>query len=966
MHALSIGFLSPKAARWLFAVGCLLAGCRGKTDSQLWDDALAAMRRKETAAAAQALDELLRRRPTHGKALLYRAQLARDAGDDEAALAWLARVPDDAPKEGGTARFVEGSILIARQRAREAEARLRRACELNPDFAQPHERLVQLFVLQRRKADLLEQLRQLAELRPPPLPELALQITAGERMAAPEEAIPQLEGFVAADADDFASRYALGVYYVDALRFDDALRTLRRLVADAPQHADARAALAQLLLEREDLDAAADVLASVDWSSVVVPELWRARALYALECAEWDVAAYCLAEVIRRDVLDRAAFVRMGQALQRLGDVDAAGAALQRAVQLARLREQFETLGIQMLRGRLTPADVVQAAELLAELGETERAAAWYQEALKLDPRSAAARKGLAAVSGAPGPPIAAILAAAPRPERPLSARRRPRPASATANAVASHSAMRFADEHAAAQLEFQYFNGASGFKYLIESMGGGAAVIDFDLDTWPDLFFPQGARLPLQAEDQEFRDELWRNLQGERFVRLPEVAGVGDPGYGLGAAVGDLDNDGFDDLVIGNFGRSTVLHNQGDGTFVDVSAQAGMARAEMSTSVGCADLDRDGDLDLFVVNYVDSLKVCRDDAGAVSACSPSNHAAVDDRIYRNLGDGRFEELTAAGLAPGGKGLGLVLADFDDDGWVDAFVANDTTPNFLYRNHSQSGLLHMSEEGLLAGVALSEAGIAQAGMGVACGDLNDDLFLDLYVTYFYREANGLYLNNGQGSFVEATRAWGLHEPTVSLLGFGTQAVDFDLDGRRELFVANGHIDDQRAKGIPWKMSPQLFVLGAPGRYVEASAAAGEFFSEPALGRGVACLDWNGDRRPDLVVNHQDRPAALLTNQTRPVGNSLELRLIGVTGNRSAVGARVLASLGGKTARVDVTSGDGFLASNERRLRIGMGAAERVERLEVRWPDGGVSEYSDLPANSAWTLVQGRRAAALGR
>jgi hypothetical protein len=288
---------------------------------------------------------------------------------------------------------------------------------------------------------------------------------------------------------------------------------------------------------------------------------------------------------------------------------------------------------------------------------------------------------------------------------------------------------------------------------------------------------------------------------------------------------------------------------------------------------------------------------------------------------------------------------------------VDVFVANDTSPNFLYRNHSTTGQLKFSEEGHIAGVSLSENGIAQAGMGVACGDLNGDLRLDLYVTYFHREANGLYLNLGNGQFQEETRRYGLYQPTLEMLGFGTQAVDFNLDGRLELVVANGHIDDQRARGIPWKMPPQLFVPSGPTAFQDQSRDAGDYFRGEYLGRAVARCDWNRDGRPDLVIVHQDRPAAVLTNTTETVGRHFTIKLRAVSDNRSAIGARVNLTSGGRTQRVDVTSGDGYCCSNQRTLQFGLGDANRVDNLEIVWPSGTRDVYVDLPAQSSWIAVQ---------
>jgi hypothetical protein len=381
-----------------------------------------------------------------------------------------------------------------------------------------------------------------------------------------------------------------------------------------------------------------------------------------------------------------------------------------------------------------------------------------------------------------------------------------------------------------------------------------------------------------------------------------------------------------------------------------------------MSSSAAFADLDADGNLDLYVATYVESLKVCRAADGRVSACDPHSHEGPPDVLYRSNGDGTFTDVSepsGVAAAEDGKGLGVVVADLDEDGKPDIYVSNDTTPNFLFANRTApGGPLRFEERGLAAGAALNGTGEAEAGRGIAAADFDGDGRLDLHVTNFYLESNTLYRNLGEGLFEDATRQAGLTAATVPWLGFGTQAADFDLDGDPDLFVANGHIDNFEFRGEPWKMPAQVFRNRGDSRFVEVSAKSGPYFAERCLGRGVARLDWNRDGRPDLVVVNQDRPAALLTNETAETGRFARIQLHGTTSNRDAIGTRLIVTAGGRTQSIFVCGGDGITCSNERTQIIGLGPAERIERLEVRWPSGETTNLGDLPIGQTIIVVEG--------
>lgn len=592
-----------------------------------------------------------------------------------------------------------------------------------------------------------------------------------------------------------------------------------------------------------------------------------------------------------------------------------------------------------------------------------------------------------------------------------------------------SPGTIRLRDVHRETGVDFQYFNGQTPFKFLLESMGGGVAVLDYDQDGWQDLYLIQGgeldtvrgvsadistarpdgdqkrlhddslqanrvssgpatnasqdqtpaavptpARMPvgvLQANTSgmslansqaaaRIENRLYRNLGNGQFRDVTREAGLGDVGYGQGVTVGDYDNDGDPDLFIANFGRNSLYQNHGDGTFIDVTVAAGLTSAEWSSSVAFADLDRDGALDLYVVNYVDSLRICRGDNGRIATCDPSNFQGAQDRLYQNRGDGTFADVTqdAGIIAANGKGLGLVVVDLDGDLREEIYVANDGTPNFLFRNESTPGQLKFVEIGALAGVAVNRHGQAEGGMGIACSDFDGDGKLDLYVTNFSAETNTFYRNLGDLFFEDATDRLPVSAVTRELVGFGVQPIDFDLDGQSDLLVTNGHIDDFRFRGEPWKMRPLLLKNEGLDRWSDQSVQAGPYFAGEYLGRGLARWDWDADGDPDAVIVHQDAPVAILSNESPVVGNWLKLEFRGRSVAREALGTRVEIQLQDRVQREQLLGGDGFYSSNQRCLHIGLGSAEEVERLIVTWPDGQQATYEQLPVNQHLRLIQG--------
>jgi hypothetical protein len=505
--------------------------------------------------------------------------------------------------------------------------------------------------------------------------------------------------------------------------------------------------------------------------------------------------------------------------------------------------------------------------------------------------------------------------------------------------------------------VQFRYENGANGRKLMVEATGGGAAWIDFDRDGRPDLYFVQGGDPAPAPGARQPPNRLYHNVAGERFEDATLPARVGDTGYGQGIAVGDFDDDGFDDIYVTNVGSNVLYRNRGDGTFDDVTLSAGVDDRRWSTSAAWGDLNGDGRLDLFVCNYVDydprhPLNCGKD--GTPRICHPHQVEPVSNECFLNLGNGHFRAVAAEWgmMGQGSKSLGVVIADFDRDGRQDVYVANDTTANFLFRNLGNN---RFEDVAVQLGCALRADGEFQASMGVAFGDYDENGFQDLYVTHFTSDSNTLYANHGATGFQDVTRFAGLHGPTLKYLGFGTVMCDFDADGRQELFITNGHIDEWRDRGTLWEMPPQLLSF-AGTRWLECSQRAGPVFRRNLIGRGVATADYDGDGAIDLVVVHQNDEAVLLRNVSKR-GNWLNVRLIGRASNRRGVGAEVTLRQGGKGRVRQLAGGTSYCAAHEPLLPFGLGTDASPCTLSIRWPSGARQTVPGVSVNREIVVVE---------
>jgi len=529
----------------------------------------------------------------------------------------------------------------------------------------------------------------------------------------------------------------------------------------------------------------------------------------------------------------------------------------------------------------------------------------------------------------------------------------------------ASGRAVRFVDVAAEVGLVFHHTNGASAEKHLAETMGAGGVLFDVDDDGWLDAFLVDSGSIAGEVPVAP-RHRLFRNRGDGTFADITAASGLVGEAYGMGACAADYDNDGAIDLYVTSAGPNTLYRGDGTGAFTDVTRAAGVGSPAFGASCLFIDIDRDGDVDLYVTNYVDTDArhhvFCGDVTGRQRAyCHPLNYEPQTDTLYRNEGDGTFTDVTRSSgvLLDEGNGLGVVATDYDADDWPDLFVANDAVPDFLYRNDGNGGL---EEVGLLAGVSVASDGRARSGMGTDAGDYDGDGLLDLFVTNFELQTHTLFQNLGDGLFVDVTFESGLRQATQPFVGFGTDFLDIDDDGDLDLAIANGHVLDVPDAAYPNAVYAQRNLLlrnDGRGRFEDITRDAGPGFALVKVSRGLLSGDIDNDGDLDLLVTNNGQTVDLLRNEEGNPGRALLVRLVGTGSNRSAVGARLELTAGGRRQLREVRAGSGYLGQSDLRVHFGLGDVETVERLEVRWPSGGTDTIEGLPAGHVVTVREGK-------
>lgn len=881
---------------------------------------------------------------------LRRARTALDARNYESAERWGRHALGADPDSAEGARIVAVAAMETGRTA-EAERLFEQAIAADPKFEPARKGLVELLYRQGRSWDARPHLRRIVREGEPEPAHLLLALSPDE---LPRFDPSFLQTCEAAAPDDPLPRLRLAREKLRTGDPDAAYDLLRRL-ADETESMEVSAWLGTSLVLREDLDGIVRWNAGLSDEAAEHPRIWNVRGTWARRSGQPEAAARCFWESVRREPNDRSAVSQLVVVLTELDHdrVDVFHRWMERLVELENL--------VRWEKASLNPGAFPEVPRILEEMGRRYEARAWYDAALwdGFDhPEVVAARDRLTDELGPDSPwsanPADEVdLSGYPVPDWPEvdegggPASRQP---------PVEPSRIRFADATADVNVDFTFHSDADptdAKHYLSEWDGGGAAVLDFDGNGEPDLYLTQGSEWPETTAESPL-DQLLRNVGG-RYEAVTESADVREDRYSQGVTVGDIDQDGFPDVFVANVGPNRMFLNNGDGTFTDITEDAGVAGGDDEWSSSCVLADLDGDTlpDLYVVNYLEAASL----AGCPRrpSCAPTTFEGAQDRLYLNNGDGTFRDATEESgvVRPNGKGLGVLAIDLDGTGRLDLFVANDTTANFLFVNRAEEGPLLFDERAIARGLAYDADGLTQSCMGIAVADVNGDETLDLFVTNFVDEANTLYVQEEFGLFEDRTAGAGLRAKGFPMLGFGTQFLDADLDGDPDLVVANGHVNPFLDRGA---MRPQCFENVGEGRFEEVTSA-GPYFDRRLLGRPLARLDWNRDGRDEFVVTHIDAPAVVLVNETPTDNHFLALELVGTRSERDAIGTRVRVRSGDRTWAMQLTAGDGYQSSNERRLLFGLGDRDTIDEVTIQWPSGGTDELRGLTVDTRYVVVE---------
>lgn len=903
----------------------------------------------------------------YATSLLELGELATRLDKEDESLWYYELIPQVGSDADLRARFVSGEFYMNQGRYQEADEAYRYFLKFFPNHSQAINRLSLLMDYSNKRYDASQLMFQLVKLNAFSTHHL-LFLADSISVHEPAPEVKRTEP----DKTDSLVNLANARYQLWRGELDSAEAFFRKALELDPELIEAHVRLGEIWLRRDRLDKLEEWQSQLPEKVKGHPGYWHLLGQWAEDHQDPRGAARAFWECLKLDPNIRTANYRLGMILPLVGMESKAGFYLDRATELQELSRAIDILYLN--EGHLESMRI--ACQKTEKMGRIWEAVGWARSILILDRNAADAKVVLERLGGQIDDSLPRMLPDLdPARQIDLSAFEVPQIRRAVSSGgpvgeTGEETQVRFSNDAQTLGIDFAYFHGpdpttASG--RMFEFTGGGVAAIDYDLDGMPDLYFPQGCEWPPVAGQNEYLDRMFRNSRGQ-FRDVTLQAGLFEDRFGQGVNVGDIDQDGFPDLYVANTHVNRLWRNLGDGTFEDATETSGITASEWTTSCLIADLNGDTYPEVVDINYAtgDDLfsRICESE-GIARSCSPLVFKAANDRLLVNLGTGQFRDESTSGGFETGDGRGLGIVAFSAGAVAkrpDLFVANDMTANFLFVNESpaQATAVSLLEQGIVSGLAFDVEGTAQASMGVASADADGNGLLDLFVTNFYAEANNLYLQQPEGGFVDSANPSGLRLPGYAMLGFGTQFLDANLDGWPDLFVANGHVDDFRHKNIPYYMRAQFFENQGEARYVERRGAQiGPFFDEERLGRGVAKLDWNRDRKEDLVISYLESPVALLTNQSEGATHSVSVRLVGTSVDREAVGSVIRLKCEDREFVAQITGGDGYMASNERRIVFGLGNRSRIESLRVEWTDGSRSEYIGLDTDTDYIIQQGR-------
>ena len=942
-------------------VGFVLRWQSRPSPDQFLRRAEVSLQTSDYAAALTAAEEAIRLGGDTAAARLVAGEAALRLEKPSDALRHFEHVDDSFGRQSLASRISSASILMNSHQIGQAEEQLRRAMRIDAENDHVHRLLAVCLGQQGRRWESVSHLRH--------------GILAGDidrqnlcYLADIDRTVELTEEQLAAFVDSENAKCLLGAACVAVAyrRFERAEELVRQSLSKLPTLLEAHVRLGKLLLSQSNNSVMSAWNASLPERADNFPDIWFVRALWCLKEEEHEQAAACLFRALVLNPNHAAANHQMAHALTVLERPNDAEPFRERGLKLSRLA----TLANEVYMGNSRSAKLMETAELVESLGRIREALGWavtaqYENPQESWPVTMEHRLGSPLSTGTAGwddspaktLDFSGVVWSPPNTD-----------SSASSNSQVNVASASFRDVTSEVGIDFRYENaedpGTDG-RLMFEYTGGGVGVLDYDRDGWPDIHFTQAGALPPFQDQASAADALYRNLGDRQFVEVSARAHLQDFSFGQGIAAGDVNNDGFADLYVANIDGNRLYLNLGDGTFAEVTDEARLGHAFWTTSVAIADLNGDSIPDLYDVTFLSDEdvfdRVCEED-GVARSCAPAGFKAADDFIFRGRGDGSFDDISAtSGIhVPDGDGLGILVADFAASGAPSIFIANDGRANFFFtRDQSASDELVFVEDALTRGLAFDRDGRAQACMGVASSDFDGDGSWDLFVTNFFNESNTLYSQFAGEIFGDNSQQAGIRETSLGMLGFGTQAIDGELDGLEDLLVGNGHVDNFEHKQIPYRMPLEYYRNTGNAKFTPVSPAdAEDVFDEPMLSRSMAIIDWNNDGRSEVAISRLDDPVMLLENTTAQPGHSLAVQVVGVQSSRDATTARLTATVNGRQIVRQFTAGDGYQSSNQKQVIFGLGSDDVVEELTINWPSGQSQTFHDISAGQTIVLREG--------